>query len=245
MNCETTIGSFGSFLVLTRSILRSSECFLVLKRHMRRSDTDYDELDSEDPINDLATFVRTELLQEGIDENQSGEAGSKMGGLDTLIADLLRSPHIQDAINELINKILNSPQFKRSCSILLKELWKDLVDDPETLKQVIHLLYNSIQDEAIKDAAVQLVTEVFADKEVLDEVVDLFQRLGQEPKVQVATQELLVESAHNALNDPEILDHSMEFATDVVGDDVVQQTAGEALYNTLSYAVRPTLSVCK
>jgi hypothetical protein len=37
----------------------------------------------------------------------------------------------------------------------------------------------------------------------------------------------------------------MEFATDVVGDDVVQQTAGEALYNTLSYAVRPTLSVCK
>jgi hypothetical protein len=54
-----------------------------------------------------------------------------------------------------------------------------------------------------------------------------------------------VESAHNALNDPEILDHSMEFATDVVGDDVVQQTAGEALYNTLSYAVRPTLSVCK
>jgi hypothetical protein len=37
----------------------------------------------------------------------------------------------------------------------------------------------------------------------------------------------------------------MEFATDVVGDDVVQRTAGEALYNTLSYAVRPTLSVCK
>ena len=37
----------------------------------------------------------------------------------------------------------------------------------------------------------------------------------------------------------------MEFATDVVGDDAVQRTAGEALYNTLSYAVRPTLSVCK
>jgi hypothetical protein len=55
----------------------------------------------------------------------------------------------------------------------------------------------------------------------------------------------LVESAHNALNDPDILDHSMEFATEVVGDDVVQRTAGEALYNTLSYAVRPALSVGK
>jgi len=68
------------------------------------------------------------------------------------------------------------------------------------------------------------------------------QRLGREQQVQFATQALLVESAHNALNDPEILDHSMEFATDVVGDDVVQQTAGEALYNTMSYAFRPTLS---
>lgn len=212
---------------------------------MQRSDTDYDELDSEDPIADLATFVRTEFLKESVQGIDHGTGSSTMGGLDTILADLLRSPQIQNAINDLVNKILTSPQFKRSCSILLKELWKDLVEDPETLKQVIHLLYNAIQDEAIKDAAVQLVTEVFADKEVLDEVVELFQRLGKEPKVQMATQELLVESAHNALNDPEILDHSMEFATDVVGDDVVQQTAGEALYNTLSYAVRPTLSVCK
>ena len=114
-----------------------------------------------------------------------------MGGLDTLLADLLRSPQIQSAILDLVNNILTSPQFKRACSILLKELWKDLVEEPETLQQVIHLLQNAVQDEAIKDAAVQLVTEVFGDQEVLDEVVDLFQRLGQERKVQVATQELL------------------------------------------------------
>lgn len=60
-----------------------------------------------------------------------------------------------------------------------------------------------------------------------------------------ATQALLTESAHNALNDPEILDHSMEFATDVVGDDVVQRTAGDALRNTLSYAVQPAITICK
>eukprot|EP00934_Nitzschia_sp_Nitz4_P005314 Nitzschia sp. Nitz4//scaffold32_size149145//69827//74087//NITZ4_002882-RA/size149145-processed-gene-0.96-mRNA-1//1//CDS//3329548078//5304//frame0 len=212
-------------------------------RHMQRSDTNYDDLDPEDPIADLANFVRAEYRKGGIGlANGDGEQGanSAMGGL---VADLLRSPQIQNAVNDLINSIITSPQFKKSCSILLKELWADLVEDPETLKQVIHLLYNAIQDEAIKDAAVQLVTEVFSDKEVLDELVELTQRLGQERKVQQATQGLLVESAHNALNDPEILDHSMEFATDVVGDDVVQQTAGEALYNTLSYAVRPTLSV--
>lgn len=63
-------------------------------------------------------------------------------------------------------------------------------------------------------------------------------------QVRLATQTLLTESAHQALNDPEILDHSMEFATDVVGDDVVQRTSGEALRNTVSYAVRPSVSAC-
>lgn len=60
-----------------------------------------------------------------------------------------------------------------------------------------------------------------------------------------AAKELLTESAHKALNDPEILDHSMEFATDVVGDNILQKTSGEALRNTVTYAVRPSLSACK
>ena len=60
-----------------------------------------------------------------------------------------------------------------------------------------------------------------------------------------ATRELLTESTHRALNDPEILDHSMEFATDVVGDNVLQRTSGEALRNTVTYAVKPSLSTCK
>ena len=45
--------------------------------------------------------------------------------------------------------------------------------------------------------------------------------------------------------DPEILDHSMEFASDVVGDDVVQRTSGEALWNTISYSVRPAMATSK
>jgi hypothetical protein len=64
-------------------------------------------------------------------------------------------------------------------------------------------------------------------------------------KVLNAAKELLTESAHKALNDPEILDHSMEFATDVVGDNILQKTSGEALRNTVTYAVRPSLSACK
>ena len=64
--------------------------------------------------------------------------------------------------------------------------------------------------------------------------------LGEEQEVLDATQQLLTISAHRTLNDPNVLDHSMEFATEVVGDDVVQRTGGEALRNTVGYAVQPS-----
>ena len=232
-----------------------------LIRRMRSSEGDGTQFDPEDPVMDLARMIRTEYLEsikrnmalddendeskEGTEENSEKTRTRTALGLDRIVSDLLKSPQIQQATTNLVTSIIQSAQFKTACQLLLKELLKDLLDDPDTLKQVIHLLQNAIKDEKIKEAAVQLATDIFGDDRVLDELVILVQRLGMEQQVKYATQALLVESAHNALNDPEILDHSMEFATDVVGDDVVQQTAGEALYNTMSYAFRPTLSVCK
>jgi len=218
-------------------------------RRMQRSDAMYGEIDHEDPVMDLARMIRGEYW--GDDENDDEENGndtkqsgtSSPMGLDRIVVDLLKSPQIQEAAITLVTKVIESSQFKISCQVLLKELLQDLLADPDTLKQVIYLLQNAIVNEKIQEAAVQLAMDIFGDDRVLDELVTLVQRLGMEKQVQQATQALLVESAHNTLNDPEILDHSMEFATDVVGDDVVQQTAGEALYNTMSYAFRPTLSV--
>lgn len=152
---------------------------------MRRSDSTYEDLDPEDPVADLAKLVREEyrnyLLGTG-DEGGNG-ASSRLGGLDTLVADLLESPVIQQAITNLVVQVLQSPHFKQACQVLLSELWTDLVNDPETLQQVIHLLQHAIQDDKIKDAAVELVIEVFSDKEILDELVELVQRLGEEKKV--------------------------------------------------------------
>ncbi|KAG7357786.1 hypothetical protein IV203_014373 [Nitzschia inconspicua] len=212
-------------------------------RRMRGSDGNNEpDVNPEDPVMDLVKMFREEFLAKQFG-GEDGNSASAAMGLDRIVADLLKSPQVQDAVSDLVAYVIASTQFKTACNVLLKELLKDLLDDPDTLKQVVHLLQHAIVDDKIKEAAIQLVTEVFGDDRVLDELVTLVQRLGMEQQVQQATQALLVESAHNALNDPEILDHSMEFATDVVGDDVVQQTAGEALYNTLSYAIRPTLSV--
>jgi hypothetical protein len=239
------------FFFVTLSVIMLCYTIIVYHyhSHMRQSDSTYENIDPEDPVMDLARMLRDGKLnwRGGNDDETkaSGSSSSSSMGLDRIVADLLKSPQIQESANNLVTKVIQSSQFKTACQVLLKELLQDLLDDPDTLKQVVHLLQHAIVDEKIKEAAVQLAMDIFGDDRVLDELVTLVQRLGLEQQVQQATQALLVESAHNALNDPEILDHSMEFATDVVGDDVVQQTAGEALYNTMSYAFRPTLSVSK
>ena len=151
----------------------------MVVRHMRRSETKYDEdLDPEDPVADLAKIVRDEYSGKSPEEITHSPLA-----LDSILSDLLKSKQFQQAVSSLVTQVVQSPEFKRACQVLLKELWNDLITDPETTKQVIHLLYNAIQDEQIKEAAIQLVIEVVNDKEVLDELVLLLQRIGNEEKV--------------------------------------------------------------
>lgn len=86
------------------------------------------------------------------------------------------------------------------------------------------------------------MNKIFSNQ-IIDMISDIL--YSRDIQVMTATQILLTESAHKTLNDPEILDHSMEFAADVVGDDVVQRTSGEALWNTISYSFRPGFSYGK
>jgi uncharacterized membrane-anchored protein YjiN (DUF445 family) len=143
---------------------------------MRQSDSTYEDLDPEDPVADLAKLIRDEYLGKP-------EGSYNPMALDSILADLLKSKQVQEAVAGLVTQLVQSPEFKRACQVLLKELWNDLVQDPETLSQVIHLLHNAIQDEQIKEAAVKLVMEIVNDKEVLEELKELVQKLGRDKEV--------------------------------------------------------------
>lgn len=179
----------------------------------------------------------------GDGEDNDGDINNKaVRNTVDVVSDILNSDALQRAISSLLSRVIESKQFQAACQQLLKKLWNDLVNDPETLQQVVHLLNKAIQNPEIRKSVHRLILELINDEEIYQELTALLVRLGEEPEVCDATKALLTESAHRALNDPEILDHSMEFATDVVGDDVVQRTSGEALRNTVSYAVKPGLS---
>jgi len=231
--------------------VNDSLIFYILSQ-MKKAESEYIELDEYDPVAQMEKIVRYDVFGEKEleqdyekEEKRDPAARKSIDNTINMAADVLQSEALQEAIASLITRVLESVQFQNACQTLLKNLWHDLVNDPETTAQIVQLLNNAIQNKEIQRSVRRLVLQLIKDKEVYDELTRLLVRLGQEQEVLDATRSLLTESAHSALNDPEILDHSMEFATDVVGDDIVQRTSGEALRNTVTYAAGPGVSACK
>eukprot|EP00581_Thalassiosira_minuscula_P030621 CAMPEP_0183781684 /NCGR_PEP_ID=MMETSP0739-20130205/59343_1 /TAXON_ID=385413 /ORGANISM="Thalassiosira miniscula, Strain CCMP1093" /LENGTH=486 /DNA_ID=CAMNT_0026024939 /DNA_START=485 /DNA_END=1946 /DNA_ORIENTATION=+ len=157
-----------------------------------------------------------------------------------ILSDLLAGENIRTNASRIASGVIQSPPFQNACLVLVKNIWDDLINDPETTSQLTTLVYTVLQNEKVYSAVQKIVLQLVNDEEVYRELTKLVVKLGEEQEVLDATQKMLTESAHKTLNDPDILDHSMEFATEVVGDDVVQRTGGEALRNTVGYAVQPS-----
>lgn len=201
---------------------------------MKKSDSTYEDITGDDPVDNFTTMVRRGW---GNDDEENKNP------VEYMLRDVMQSKALQQAAQQFVIQIMESTDFKAALNRLIKDLWKDLVEDPETIAQVVKLLQIAIQDPAILKAAQKLVLDLVEEPDVKQALIEMIQKLGNDSQVQSATQTLLTESAHNALNDPEITDHSMEFATDVLGDDIVQRTAGEALRNTVGHAVRPASTI--
>eukprot|EP00592_Proboscia_alata_P012950 CAMPEP_0194385516 /NCGR_PEP_ID=MMETSP0174-20130528/80677_1 /TAXON_ID=216777 /ORGANISM="Proboscia alata, Strain PI-D3" /LENGTH=675 /DNA_ID=CAMNT_0039173727 /DNA_START=273 /DNA_END=2300 /DNA_ORIENTATION=- len=175
-------------------------------------------------------------------ENTIKEKNILLDGITDVLTKVIENEDVQNALIGLVTRVLSSAEVIAAAKILVHDLFTDLINDPNTLAQVIKLLNNAIADPELKKAVLNLILQLVADEEINKALTELVVRLGQEEEVKSATTALLSESAHQTLMDPEILDHSMEFASDVVGDDVVQRTSGEALWNTISYSVRPAMA---
>jgi hypothetical protein len=227
--------------VFTALLLFAPYAAKYMKQH---NYSEYEMDSSDDPVDQLAKLARHEW---GYDDDTAAALlanNNDSNVVETLLKDLFKSQGLQRAAQDFVVQIIQSDQFKGAVGRLVHELWSDLVTDPETLAQIIEVLRRAIQDPAIEKAVQELVLHVFVEEPAVREaLIRTIEKLGMEERVNQAVVTLLTESTHATLNDPEILDHSMEFATDVVGDDIVQRTAGEALRKSVGHAVKPATTV--
>lgn len=157
-----------------------------------------------------------------------------------ILNELLASDNIRTRGANIASSVIQSEPFQNACKVLVRNIWNDLINDKETYHQLVTLLNTVLQNDKTHAAVKDLVLQLVNDEDVYKELTKLVVKLGEEQEVLDATQQLLTESSHNTLNDPNVLDHSMEFATEVMGDDVLQRTGGDALWNTVGYAVQPS-----
>ena len=157
-----------------------------------------------------------------------------------ILNELLASDNIRTRGANIASSVIQSEPFQNACKVLVRNIWNDLINDKETYNQLVTLLNTVLQNHQTYAAVKDLVLQLVNDEDVYKELTKLVVKLGEEQEVLDATQQLLTESSHRTLNDPNVLDHSMEFATEVMGDDVLQRTGGDALWNTVGYAVQPS-----
>lgn len=253
---ETNIGDQLSVVFIFGLLIAVLLAPQVVQRVKSTEGSHVDEIfddffSADDPIDDLTKLARTEWgtaseddEEEVLDENGSViDHKKKKNALEIMLSDVLQSQALQQAAQQFVIQTLQSQPVQDALKRLVKTLWTDLMNDPESIAQVVQLLNFAIQNPRVRESVRQLALDIIEDPEVKQSLIELLQRLGRDDAVMEATKSLLTQSAHSTLNDPEILDHSMEFATDVVGDDIVQRTAGEALRNTVGHAVRPATTV--
>ena len=232
-------------LAMTGTVLVATAAYYGLP-YMKVSRSTYDDDALEELEDHMANVWRDIVNEEHLEDGAlvSGQA-NLTEKITTFLQNILSTQELVDTLADLLARVLASKRFQEAAQTLLMALWEDLLADPETFVGIIKLLQKAIEDERIQDSIQKLVIALIKDKQVYDELTRLLVSLGNEPRVLEATQDLLTESAHNALNDKDILNHSMEFATKLVGDESIQRTTGEALRNTVTYAVKPGLSSCE
>ncbi|KAL7542822.1 hypothetical protein ACHAXR_012130 [Thalassiosira sp. AJA248-18] len=215
----------------------------VVWNSMKNSTDTQDEIPVDDPVEHSVRILMHSTRKLDSDEsieNSIVNIISPEEDAKRILNELLASENIRNKASRIASGVIQSPPFQNAVYKLVKSIWDDLINDPETTSQLNTLVYTVLQNEKVYAAVKDLLLQLVNDEEVYRELTKLVVKLGEEREVIDATQQLLTESAHRTLNDPNVLDHSMEFATEVVGDDVVQRTGGEALRNTVGYAVQPS-----
>mmetsp|Transcript_4810 Transcript_4810/g.4968 ORF Transcript_4810/g.4968 Transcript_4810/m.4968 type:complete len:448 (-) Transcript_4810:11-1354(-) len=148
-------------------------------------------------------------------------------------------PETQQALLELTLHILQHPDSLRELSTLVKKLIELLANDKETIQQVAGLLKDALEDPKLKAALVQLVGQLCLDPAIVRMTSELTVKILQEPDVVLATNKLLMASTQTVLSDEQIITQSKDFVADVMGDDTLQREGGDAIWNSVTHAVKP------
>ena len=153
----------------------------------------------------------------------------------------VETPETQKALLDLTLHVLEHPETLSQVVRLLSDAINVLHQDPKAAAQLGELLGSALQTEEVQSAVFLILERISADPGMQQVFSDLFVAVLANPEVATATNALFENAGSKAFESPLLLNQSREFVVEVVGDDRLQSKGGQALINSVSHAVRPSL----
>mmetsp|Transcript_8771 Transcript_8771/g.14587 ORF Transcript_8771/g.14587 Transcript_8771/m.14587 type:complete len:415 (-) Transcript_8771:175-1419(-) len=180
---------------------------------------------------ELATAVVNTILE---DKEITSQAA-------TFLKEASTAPETQQALLKLTLYVLQHKDTLEEVTKLAQKLIKNLSQDEATIADFSALLEHVLADPQIKQALVAVVSDLCQDAEVMQAVTKLTLKVLETKEVNEATTALLSASTGEVMQDVEVLQQSRQFVAEVMGDDVLQKEGGNALWKSISYALKPGL----
>lgn len=202
----------------------------------------YNDIDfvDDEVMSGLSTRV---ILDYIFEKERNEEQENVLTKASNFLAEVIYNEKTEAALKTLAVNVLKSEEIKHELSLMLSTLFTDLVQDAKTLEQVTELLTNVLAQEKIKSALHDLVVNLLQDTVIFEKLVELVNRVVQDDEVKQTLTKILTNATHKTLSDDGIMQHTKEFAANLVGDSTIQRTGGDALWNTIGYSLAPNLQV--
>jgi predicted nucleic-acid-binding protein len=147
----------------------------------------------------------------------------------------------QASLVNLTNHVLQHPETLREVARLGKDVVAALVVDPDVLQNMVTLALKILQDARTQQQAAQLLVYLSQEPEVYEALVGLTSRVLNDDRVRSQIVAVMTDSSHTVMNDSTVMKHSKDFVAEVMGDEQVQRSGGDALWYSVQFALQTRL----
>ncbi|CAI5710600.1 unnamed protein product [Hyaloperonospora brassicae] len=143
------------------------------------------------------------------------------------------------AVQTLVVRTLADPMTRVQVAEVSKWTVAAVLEDPNTLRQVVALFRSTVADAQAKESLLLLMQQLMQDEQTRANVARLLAHTLLQDPVQQNVSKTLGDAVHQVLSRGDIQDHAKEFVSSVVRDQTVQVQSGEAMWSTFMYALTP------
>ena len=194
---------------------------------------------------DVKSKTSSEIAEVAGGVIQDAEVQKKAETLATAVVHtVLNDPSVLKIATRFVSELARDHEFQRVVEEegvkISKQIVKHVLDDPETTKYVVKVLQKAAKDPETQKSLLELSYWLLEQEPVRQQLVKLTNGVLVDPSFLKESAALGTWISHQVLDDEAVYNHSCDFCMALLSDPTLQQTAGNALWESVKGIVSPT-----